>query len=124
VSVFGADRARFIPHYAVEEALRVSSMTFTVLRCSFFMQNLHRHLSTHGVDITDRGEVFIPGGRGRTTFLDACDAAAVAELTLRHPEQRRDVVHHLTGPTALSLDQVAQALSVELGYPVTYTTPG
>jgi NAD(P)H-binding/Transposase, Mutator family len=42
VSVFGADRIRFIPHYKVEAALTASSMSWTLLRCSFFMQNLHR----------------------------------------------------------------------------------
>ena len=124
VSVFGADRARFIPHHTVEATLRDSSMTWTVLRCSFFMQNLHRHISTHGVDIADRGELFIPAGRGRTSFIDARDAAAVAALALLHPEQHRNVVHHLTGPAALSMTEVAAALTTELGYPVTYTHPG
>ncbi|MCV7169230.1 NmrA family NAD(P)-binding protein [Mycobacterium manitobense] len=124
VSVFGADRARFIPHYTVEAALRESAMTWTVLRCSFFMQNLHRHISTHGVDITERGELFIPAGAGRTTFLDARDAAAVAALALLDPDSHRNTVHHLTGPEALSMEQVAAALTEELGYPVTYTNPG
>ncbi|MCH9667968.1 MAG: NmrA family NAD(P)-binding protein [Actinomycetia bacterium] len=124
VSVFGADRARFIPHHTVEAALRDSSMSWTVLRCSFFMQNLHRHISTHGVDIAERGELFIPAGRGRTSFIDARDAAAVAALALLHPEEHRDVVHHLTGPAALSMSEVAAALTAELGYPVTYTRPG
>ncbi len=123
VSVFGADRVRFIPHYTVEAALRASAMTWTVLRCSFFMQNLHRHISTHGEDIAEHGELFIPAGRGRTTFLDARDAAAVAALALLHPEEHRNVVHHLTGPAALSMTEVAAALTAELGYPVTYSNP-
>lgn len=123
VSVFGADRARFIPHHTVEAALRTSAMSHTVLRCSFFMQNLHRHVSTHGVDIAERGEVFIPAGAGRTTFLDARDAAAVAALALRHPDQHHDVVHHLTGPAALTMTEVAAELTRELGYPVSYTNP-
>lgn len=124
ISVFGADRARFIPHYKVEAALRSSSMTWTVLRCSFFMQNLHRHISTHGVDIAEHGELFIPAGRGRTTFIDARDAAAVAALALLHPEAHRDTVHHLTGPAALTMEQVAAAMTVELDCPVTYPQPG
>ncbi len=124
VSVFGADRARFIPHYTVEAALRDSSLTWTVLRCSFFMQNLHRYISTHGVDIAERGELFIPAGRGRTSFIDARDTAAVAALALLHPHEHRNVVYHLTGPAALSMTEVAAALTAELGYPVTYTQPG
>lgn len=123
VSVFGADRVRFIPHHAVEAALRASSMTWTVLRCSFFMQNLHRRVSTHGVDIAERGELFIPAGGGRTTFLDARDAAAVAALAIRDPDAHRNVVHHLTGPAALTMTDVAAALTSHLGRRVTYTRP-
>lgn len=123
ISVFGADRARFIPHYKVEAALRASSMTWTVLRCSFFMQNLHRQISTHGQDIVERGELFIPAGRGRTTFIDARDVAAVAELVLADDGAHRNVVHHLTGPAALTMTEVAEALTAALGRRVTYTDP-
>ncbi|WP_197503439.1 NmrA family NAD(P)-binding protein [Mycobacterium sp. E740] len=124
VSVFGADRAKFIPHYKVEQALMASSMTSTLLRCSFFMQNLHRSISTHGTDIVERGELFIPAGRGRTSFIDARDAADVAALALTDPAAHRDAVYHLTGPAALTMDQVAAELTAALGRPVTYTRPG
>lgn len=124
VSVFGADRAKFIPHYKVEQALMASSMTWTLLRCSFFMQNLHRVISTHGTDIVERGELFIPAGRGLTSFIDARDAAEVAALALTNPAAHRNTVYHLTGPAALSMDQVAAALTTALGCPVRYTRPG
>lgn len=124
VSVLGADRASFIPHHKVEAALRASSMTWTVLRCGYFMQNLHRQISTHGVDIAEHGELFIPAGGGRTTFIDARDAAAVAALALDRPKEHRDAVYHLTGSAALNMTQAAAALSIELGYPVTCTRPG
>lgn len=123
VSVFGADKARFIPHYKVERALMASSMTWTLLRCSFFMQNLHRVISSHGTDIVERGELFVPAGRGLTTFIDARDAAEVAALALADPSAHRNVVHHLTGPAALSMDQVAAELTAALGFPVRYTHP-
>lgn len=124
VSVFGADRARFIPHYKVEAALRSLPMSWTVLRCSFFMQNLHRTISTHGLDIVERGELFIPAGRGRTTFIDARDAAAVAAMALADPLGHRNRVYHLTGPAALTMAEVAAALSKALGYRVRYVNPG
>ncbi|MBJ7337046.1 NmrA family NAD(P)-binding protein [Mycolicibacterium sp.] len=124
VSVFGADRARFIPHFRVERALRESGMTWTVLRCGFFMQNLHRALSTHGLDICERGELYIPAGDGATTFLDARDAAAVAAQVLADPKAHRNVVHHLTGPESLTMTEVADELTTELGSPVRYARPG
>ncbi|WP_301124124.1 NAD(P)H-binding protein [Mycolicibacterium fortuitum] len=124
VSVFGADRARFIPHYKAEAALRASSMTWTLLRCGFFMQNLHRSISSHGVDLIEHGELFIPAGRGRTSFLDARDAAEVAALAVTDPDSNRNAVYHLTGPAALTMDEVADALTAALGHRVTYTHPG
>ncbi|WP_333892346.1 NmrA family NAD(P)-binding protein [Mycolicibacterium gadium] len=123
VSVFGADRAKFIPHYKVEDALRSSSMAYTVLRCSFFMQNLHRAISTHGTDIVDTGELFIPAGRGATTFIDARDAAEVAAEVLADTTVHRNVVYHLTGPAPLTMKQVATELTVALGRPIRYTDP-
>ncbi|MFY1621379.1 NmrA family NAD(P)-binding protein [Micromonospora sp. WMMD736] len=123
VSVFGADRARFIPHHHVESALRSSTMASTVLRCSFFMQNLHRLISTHGVDIAENHELFIPAGNGRTTFIDARDAADVAATVLRDPGSHRDTVYHLTGPAALTMTEVAEVLSAGLGYRVRYSNP-
>jgi len=123
VSVFGADRLRFIPHHTVEAALAASAMSSTVLRCSFFMQNLHRNISTHGIDIAQRGELFIPAGGGATTFLDARDAAAVAAHALLDPDGHRDVVYHLTGPQALTMPEVATELTVALGFSVRYTHP-
>jgi uncharacterized protein YbjT (DUF2867 family) len=124
VSVFGADKARFIPHHKIEQALFASSMTWTVLRCSFFMQNLFRSISTHGEDIAERGELFIPAGQGRTTFVDARDAAAVAVEALLAPSRHHNTVHHLTGPAALTMGEVAEALGEHLGSPVRYTNPG
>jgi uncharacterized protein YbjT (DUF2867 family) len=124
VSVFGAHRARFIPHHLVERGLHESGMTWTVLRCSFFMQNLHRLISTQGIDIVDRGELFVPAGNGRTTFLDARDVAEVAAAALCAPADHRNVTYHLTGPAALTMDQAAAALAVALDRPVRYTRPG
>jgi len=124
VSVFGADRARFIPHHKVEAALRASSMSWTMLRCSFFMQNLHRSISTHGTDIVERDELFIPAGRGRTSFIDARDVAEVAAVVVGNPAAHRNALYHLTGPAALTMDEVAAALTTALGAPVTYTHPG
>ena len=124
VSVIGADRATVIPHHHVESALKASAMSATILRCGFFMQNLHRTISTHGYDIAEYGELFVPAGSGRTAFLDAADAAAVAEVALLQPEVHRDRVHHLTGTQALTMAEVARTLTVALGEPIHYSRPG
>ncbi|WP_084963890.1 NmrA family NAD(P)-binding protein [Thermoactinospora rubra] len=70
VSVPAADRSRIIPHHAVERHIEATGVGHTFLRCGYFMQNLCRAVSTHGVDIMDRGE--LPGllGRPATTFAE------------------------------------------------------
>lgn len=123
LSVFGGDSAKVIPHYPVERHIEATGVPYTILRCSYFMQNLCRWVSTHGVDIMDRGELFIPGGRGRITFLDSRDAATVAVDALRHGDRHTDRAYALTGPERLDFAQVARVLTEELGRPVRYTRP-
>jgi len=123
VSVPGADRLRFVPHYQVERHIEASGAAPTFLRCSYFGQNLIRRISTHGVDIAERGEVFIPAGNGRTTFLDARDVAEVALLAVQKPDEFRGTAHTLTGPERLDLDEVAAILSEVLDRPIRYARP-
>lgn len=123
LSVFGGDSSKIIPHFPVERHVENSGVPYTILRCSFFMQNLCRRLSTHGVDIVERGEVFVPAGRGRVTFLDARDAAVVAFDAIRHPERHLHEAYRLTGPERLDFDEVAQILSGALRRPVRYSRP-
>ncbi|MFD4405452.1 NmrA family NAD(P)-binding protein [Nocardia sp. NPDC058499] len=123
ISVPGADRQKVVPHYAVERHIEASGAHYTFLRCGFFMQNLCRKVSTHGVDIMDRGELFIPGGDGVTTFLDSRDVATVVVQVLTDPSLHRDRSYTLTGPQQLDLDSAARLLSRALDRPVRYTRP-
>jgi uncharacterized protein YbjT (DUF2867 family) len=123
VSVPGSDRLRFLPHYQVERHIEASGAAPTFLRCSYFGQNLVRRISTHGVDIVERGEVFVPAGNGRTTFLDARDVAEVALLAVQKPDEFRGTAHTLTGPDRLDLDEVAAILSEVLDRPIRYARP-
>lgn len=123
VTVPGADRLRFVPHYKVERHLEASGMAYTFLRCSYFAQNLVRNLSTHGVDIAQHDEIFIPAGRGKTTFIDSRDVAElivdiVADTT---PHVRQ--TYTLTGPQKLDFTEVANILTDVLGRPITYPRP-
>jgi len=93
-------------------------MAYTFLRPSFFMQNLS---TTHRDEIR-RGRIVVPAGRGRTSFVDARDVAAVAAMALTEPGHE-NTAYALTGGEALDYGQVA-ALSTEiLGKPVAYGHP-
>lgn len=92
--------------------LRHHAPHWTVLRPTWFMQNFseQQHLPT----IREEGVIYSATGDGRVPFIDAGDIAAVAAKALTTPDfPDRDLI--LTGPEALSYDQVAGILSNTLG---------
>lgn len=118
LSLLGADRLPVVPHAHVESYLAGADVPWTVLRPSFFMQNLS---TTHRDDIR-AGELLVPAGGGRTSFIDIRDIAAVAARVLSE-EGHTGRAYALTGAEALNYHQVAQLLSVELGRTIVYRRP-
>ncbi|WP_435065137.1 SDR family oxidoreductase [Halobaculum sp. EA56] len=119
LSALGAGRNPLVPHHRIEQRVVAADVEHTLLRASFFMQNL---LEVHRRDIVERDEVFVPAGRGRTSLVDARDvgeAAAVALTESGHANRAYD----LTGPAALEYAEVAEVLSDVLDRPVTYPEP-
>ncbi|WP_265523616.1 NmrA family NAD(P)-binding protein [Oerskovia flava] len=117
LSLQGADKNKVVPHAKVEKWLRSSDMTWTFVRASFFHQNLS---TTHLTDIRDRDEILVPAGRGATAFVDAEDVGAVAAAALMDPAAHADRAWTVTGPRALTYDEIAAILTVELGRPIRY----
>jgi hypothetical protein len=94
-------------------------MEYTLLRASFFMQNL---LEVHRRDIVEHDEIFVPAGDGKTSFVDARDigdAAAVVLTESGHANRAYD----LTGPEALDYEEVAIVFSDGLDRPISYPNP-
>jgi len=118
LSLLGAEKNPVVPHRAVEKLLLESGMDWVFLRPSFFMQNLS---TTHRDDIKERGDVFVPAGNGRTSFIDVRDIAAVGAKALL--EGHRNVAYPLTGDEALTYDDVARELSLALERKITYSNP-
>ncbi|MBP6786404.1 MAG: SDR family oxidoreductase [Candidatus Promineofilum sp.] len=119
LSLVGAERNRVVPHAKIEALLRASGIPWTMLRCGFFMQNLN---TTHRADIVEHGDLFIPGGRGATSFIDVRDIGAVAARTLT--EAGHDGrAYELTGTESLTYGDVAAVMTEELGRPITYSNP-
>ncbi|CAN5906918.1 SDR family oxidoreductase [soil metagenome] len=119
LSVQGAERNRVVPHRRIEDHLRANGAAWTFLRPSFFMQNLS---TTHRRDIAEHGEVFVPAGAGRTSFVDTRDVGAVAVKVLTEPGHTLQA-YELTGREALSYAQVADLFSEVLRRPVRYADP-
>lgn len=125
LSVLGAERNPLLPHRRVERHLEAddtdagAGATYTFLRASYFMQNL---AAVHAPDVRRRGELFVPAGDGATSLVDARDVGAVAAATLVE-EGHEDVAYDLTGPEAVTYDEVAAVLAAELDRPVRYVSP-
>lgn len=118
LSLLGAEKNRVVPHRKIEDLILESGLPYVFLRPSFFMQNLS---TTHAKDVRN-GEIFIPAGQGKTSFIDARDIAAVAVKALL--EQHHNVAYDLTGSEALTYTEVAEIFSKVLGREVRYANPG
>ncbi len=111
---------------ALELAARVRAQPgWVVLRASGFMQNF---LSPHplGERIRWHGEIRTAAGDGRLGWIDARDVAAAAAVLLADPGagpgDQRD--HLLTGPKAMSYQEVAATIGVHTGRTVRVTHIG
>lgn len=98
----------------VHAAIKDAAPEWAVLRPSWFMQNFERRGSYLADDLVGRGALSTSTGDGRVAFVDAADIAAVALRALVDPESHQ-ADHVITGPQALSYDEVADIFSRVLG---------
>jgi len=104
-------------HAAVEEHLTSRGVPWVVLRPIAFMQTLVQYLQAL---VDDRGVFSLPAGSARTSWIDARDIAAAAASVLTDPRPDTGRVWTLTGPAALSMDDVATDVAAVTGRPLRY----
>ena len=119
LSLLGAEKLSFTPHRKIELEILRLDIPYTFLRPSFFMQNL---ATTHRDEIKNNGEIFVPAGRGKTSFVDARDVACAAFTSLSGA-QHLNKSYELTGSEALTYFEVAEILSDVLKKPIAYRNP-
>jgi uncharacterized protein YbjT (DUF2867 family) len=119
LSLQGVEQNRIVPHHKIEKLIQELGVRYTFLRASFFMQNLS---TTQAAEIRECGEIGLPVGKAKTSFVDVRDIAdvAVCALTENGHENKK---YTLTGQEALDYDQVATKLSRILGRSIRYTNP-
>jgi len=103
------------PLRRVELHLEASGLEHTFLRPNWFMQN-YSTMSAEGVR---QGTLYEPAADGKTAFIDARDIASVAVVALTG-EGHGGKAYTLTGPEALSRNEVAALFSSALGREVKY----
>ncbi|WP_412520542.1 NAD(P)H-binding protein [Actinomadura madurae] len=91
---------------------------WAVLRPSWFMQNF-TGTHVHALSIREDGTIWTAAGSGRVGFIDAGDIAAVAVHALTD-EQAPNTELVLTGPEALSYDDIATCITEVSGRSVTH----
>jgi uncharacterized protein YbjT (DUF2867 family) len=119
LSLLGVEKNPVVPHRAIEDHILAVGLPYTFLRPGFFMQNLS---TTHRREIAERNEIFIPAGKGKTSFIDTRDIAAVAARVLTEPGHENRA-YALTGAEASDYYEVAAILSEVLGRRIVYANP-
>ncbi len=94
----------------VHDALARSSSGWAVLRPTWFAQNFVNPTHPLGAAIAAGGDIVTATGSGRVPFVDAQDIARVAVAALLDPTAH-NTDHVITGPDALSYNEVARIVS-------------
>jgi uncharacterized protein YbjT (DUF2867 family) len=103
-------------HGMVDQFVEDSGIPFTILRPNSFMQNF----STVMAPMVRSGELALPEGDARVSYIDARDIADCAARLLLDNAGHENHFYALTGPQGLSLAEVAVHLSGVSGREVVY----
>ncbi|MFD3924384.1 SDR family oxidoreductase [Streptomyces sp. NPDC058595] len=100
-------------HWHTEQHIRASGLPFTFLR-----DNLYADF-TPGL-VGEDGVIRGPAGQGRAAVVAQDDIADAATAVLTHAPEHAGATYDLTGPQALTFDEIAAALTTATGRTVTY----
>lgn len=119
-SIIGAERdseAEFIQaHVESDRELAASGVPYAIVRPNLFFQNIAES-TIPGID--KEGRFYINAGDARISMVDTDDVAAVARVLLTEAGHEGEA-HTVTGPDALSYQDVASALTQHLGRTISY----
>lgn len=105
-------------HHRIEKGLAESGLSYTLLRCNAYMQNLL--MLAPGIAAT--GGFGSVAGDGRIGMVDCRDVAAAAAHIAAAPAAHAGKTYWISGPESLSYAQAAEQLSAAIGKPVRYQT--
>jgi uncharacterized protein YbjT (DUF2867 family) len=117
MSAMGANADDNAPLRKAERRLEASGLAWNVIRPNWFMQNFHTFW-LHGIQTA--GQIFLPTGTAKGSFIDARDIAAVAARLLTRADFDNQAFD-LTGPRALDHAEAAAILTHATGKPIGYT---
>jgi uncharacterized protein YbjT (DUF2867 family) len=103
-------------HHEVDEEVRKGPAGWTLLKAHLYMQNLLRAANA----VRREGRLAAPMGPNRFPLVDTRDVGAAAAVVLRDPAAHAGKEYALTGPVAVSYEEVAKALTAMTRHAVTY----
>ena len=103
-------------HRPVEKAVESSGLGWTFLRPNSFMQNV---VTFMGQTIKSDGVFYSATAEARISHVDVRDIAGVAVKSLTAPGHEGKA-YTLTGPEALTYDELASELAKVLGRPISH----
>lgn len=110
----------FIHHYKMEKLIKSYQIPYTFVRAGYFMQNLNDFLCK---EIKERQRIYVPAGKGKTSFVDTRDLAEVTALSLINSEKHTNKIYVITGNEAFDFYEVAKIMTGVLGVNIEYTNP-
>lgn len=117
MTAMGANADDNAPMRKAERRLEASGLAYNIIRPNWFMQNFNTFW-LHGIQTA--GQIFLPAGTAKGSFIDARDIAAVAaQLLTSDAFANRDF--DLTGTRALDHAEVAAILTQATGKSIGYT---
>lgn len=119
-SILGADGAAASTfaddHRASDDYLQSAGIPSVIVRPNVFMQNVPENTIP---SVDDSGNFYTNAGDARMSMVDTRDVAAVAAVLLTEPGHEGQKVD-VTGPEAVSYDDVAGKLSTIMGRQITH----
>ena len=103
-------------HRRVEDKLKSTKISFTILRPNSFHQNV---LTYYSPSIRAQGAFHASMGNAHVSFLDVRDIAVVAARSLAGREHSGKI-YELNGPEALTYSELAEKISKSSGREVQY----
>lgn len=119
LSLAGADKNKFVPHYKIEQYIMDLGINYTFLRPTFFMQNLS---TTHLNEIQTKREIIVPAGKGKTNFIDVRDIASAAASVIGK-EAYYNKAYTITGEKSYTYYEIADIMSELLKKKIQYNNP-
>ena len=117
LSVQGAEKIKFIPHFKIERIIKESGLNYVFLRPGYFMQNLTTTLIE---DILAKKKIILPAGNSKFNWIDIRNIAEITKVIIFNFNKYKNKAYEITGCEKLNFYQAAETLTEVTGINIRY----